>query len=253
MQVQSDIVYFGRISGGFRPNTSNVNGVFEHVLLGSSTYSVFWRPQFLLTSPLVTNSKLQREWISASTVVLWLGTVTPCVIIAYLVLLDLACRLKPLRRLFRWISVPFTNFLVLEDLLDPIGKTVQLPVWKRHTLVVLPAAEALSWITLFFYTLLVPDSLWVVRSGVSAIIWVRIQRVINVSLFMIADHRAVFRSDLRLVPPHLPHISYFYSASSLSSQQLAICTFLSPGSRSGLGTHCSACSGQVSHSSYYLF
>jgi hypothetical protein len=102
------------------------------------------------------------------------------VIIAYLVLLDLACRLKPLRRLFRWISVPFHEFSRVEDLLDPIGKTVQPPVWKRRTFVVLPAAEALSWIALFIYTLLVPDSLWLIRSGVSAIIWVRIQRVINV-------------------------------------------------------------------------
>lgn len=110
----------------------------------------------------------------------WLGTVTPCIIIACLALLDLASRLKFLRRLFRWISVPFTNFLVLEDLLEPVGKTVQPPVWKRRALVVLPAAEALSWVALFFYTLLVPDPSWLIRSGVSAIIWVRIQRVINV-------------------------------------------------------------------------
>ncbi|KAF9644674.1 pleiotropic drug resistance ABC transporter [Thelephora ganbajun] len=112
-----------------------------------------------------------REWISASTVVWWLGTITPCVIIVYLVLLDLAYRLKPLRGLFRWVTTPFTNFLVLEDLLDPVGKTVQPPVWKRRILVVLPAAEALSWIALFFYTLLVPNSLWLIRSGVSAILW----------------------------------------------------------------------------------
>lgn len=103
-------------------------------------------------------------------------------IIAYLVLFDLVCRLKPLRRLFRWISVPFTNFLVLEDLLDPIGKPVQQPAWKQRTFVVLPAIEALSWVALFVYTLLVPDTLWLVRSGVSAIIWVRVQRVINVRL-----------------------------------------------------------------------
>ena len=109
----------------------------------------------------------------------WLGTITPCAIIAHMVLLDLACRLKPLRRLFRWISVPLTNFLVLEDLLDPIGKTIQPPAWKQRVFVVLPAAEALSWIALFVYTLLVPDSLWLIRSGVSAIIWVRIQCVIN--------------------------------------------------------------------------
>jgi len=107
------------------------------------------------------------------------------VIIAYLVLLDLACRLKPLRKLFRWISVPFANFLVLEDLLDPIGKPVKPPVWKRRALVVLPAVEALSWIAMIFYTLLVPNSLWLIRSGVSAIIWVRIQRVIIVHRFLI--------------------------------------------------------------------
>jgi len=123
-------------------------------------------------------------------VVWWLGTITPCVIIAYLVLLDLACRLKPLRRLFRWISVPFTNFLLLEDLLDPIGKTVQTPVWKKRTFVVLPAVEALSWSALFFYTLIVPDYLWMVRSVISAIIWVRIQRVINVPLLPDYDCRS---------------------------------------------------------------
>ena len=109
-----------------------------------------------------------------STVVWWLGTITPCAIIAYLVLLDLACRFKPLRRVFRWISVPLTNFLVLEDLLDPVGKTVEQPAWKRRTFVALPAAEALSWIAVFFYTLLVPDSMWLIRSGFSAVIWVRI-------------------------------------------------------------------------------
>jgi len=70
--------------------------------------------------------------------------------------------------------VPFTNFLVLEDLLDPIGKTVQPPVWKRRTFVVLPAAQALSWIAMLFYTLLVSDSAWLMRSGVSAVIWVRV-------------------------------------------------------------------------------
>lgn len=110
----------------------------------------------------------------------WLGTITPCAIIGYLVLLDLACRIKPLRRVFQWISSPLTNFLVLEDLLDPIGKTVRPPAWKQRAFVVLAAAEAFSWIGLFFYTLLVSDSLWLIRSGVSAIIWVRIQRVINV-------------------------------------------------------------------------
>ena len=82
------------------------------------------------------------------------------------------------------------NFLVLEDLLDPIGKTVQLPVWKRCTFVVLPAVEALSWTALFFYTLIVPDSLWMVRSVISAIIWVRIQRVINVPLLPDYDCRS---------------------------------------------------------------
>ena len=111
----------------------------------------------------------------------WLGTITPCAIITCLVLLDLVCRLKPLRRVFRWISVPFTNFLVLEDLLDPIGKTVQPPAWKQRVFVVLPAAQALSWIALFFYTLLVPDSAWLIRCGVSAVIWVRIQRVVNMA------------------------------------------------------------------------
>jgi hypothetical protein len=60
-QVQSDTVYFLRISGRCRPNTSNVNGVFEHVLLGSSTHSVFWRPRLLLTSPLVTNPKVAER------------------------------------------------------------------------------------------------------------------------------------------------------------------------------------------------
>ena len=120
----------------------------------------------------------------------WLGTIIPCVVIAYLIVLDLACRLKPLRKLFRWISVPFTNFLVLEDLLDPIGKVVQPPVWKRRILVVLPAVEALSWTALFFYALSVPDSLWLVRSGVSAIIWVRIQRVINAPLLPDYDCRS---------------------------------------------------------------
>jgi hypothetical protein len=110
----------------------------------------------------------------------WLGTIVPCVIIAYLVLLDLACRLKPLRIPFRWIGVPFTNFLVLEDLLDPVGKTVRPPVWKQRMFVVLSAIQALSWIALFFYTFIVPDSLWLMRSGVSATIWVRIQCVINV-------------------------------------------------------------------------
>ena len=130
-------------------------------------------------SSLPRTQKSQREWISVSTVVWWLGTVTPCVIITCLALLNLASRLKFLRRLFRWISTPLTNFLVLEDLLDPVGKPVQQPVWKRRTLVALPTAEALSWSALFFYTLLVPDSSWLIRSGVSAIIWVRIQRVIN--------------------------------------------------------------------------
>ena len=122
----------------------------------------------------------------------WLGTITPCAIITYLVLLDLACRLKPLR-VFRCISVPFTNFLVLEDLLDPIGKTVQPPVWKRRAFVVLPAAQALSWIAMLFYTLLVPDSTWLIRSGVSAVIWVRVQRVVNVAHFLIiiVNYRAV--------------------------------------------------------------
>ena len=91
-----------------------------------------------------------------------------------LVLLDLACRLKPLVRILRWISIPFTNFLVLEDLLDPIGKKVRPQAWKQRMFVALPAAEALSWVALFFYTLLVPDPMWLLRSGVSAVIWVRI-------------------------------------------------------------------------------
>lgn len=86
-------------------------------------------------------------------------------------------------RVFRWISVPFTNFLLLEDLLDPIGKTIQPPVWKRRVFVALSAAEALSWVALFVYTLLVPDPLWLIRSGVSAVIWVRMQRVIDAGPF----------------------------------------------------------------------
>ena len=110
----------------------------------------------------------------------WLGTITPCVIIAYLVLLDLAFRLKPLRKLFRWLTTPFANFLLLEDLLDPIGKIIKPPAWKQRFFVVLPALEALSWVATFFYTLLVSDSSWLIRSGVSAILWVRIQRVVNV-------------------------------------------------------------------------
>ena len=193
--------------------------------------------------------------MSASIVVWWLGTIVPCVIIAYLVLLDLACRLKPLRILFRWVGTPFTNFLVLEDLLDPVGKVVQPPVWKKRMFVVLPAIQALSWIALFVYTLIVPDSLWLIRSGVSAAIWVRIQRVINVCclLIMIADHRAVLLSNLQRVPPHLPRTSYFCSALSLSSRQLATCTFLSPDSQSELDTRCLVYSGQVSHSSCYPF
>jgi hypothetical protein len=123
----------------------------------------------------------------------WLGTVAPCVIIAYLALFDLACRLKPLRKFFQWITIPFANFLVLEDLLDPVGKTVQPPAWKQRTFVFLPALEALSWIAVFFYTLIVPDSPWLIRSGVSAILWVRIQRVINVRHFLISltDSRLV--------------------------------------------------------------
>ena len=39
-----------------------------------------------------------------------------------LVLLVLAFRLKPLRKLFWWLTTPFANLLVLEDLLDSIGK-----------------------------------------------------------------------------------------------------------------------------------
>jgi hypothetical protein len=184
----------------------------------------------------------------------WLGTITPCVIIAYLVLLHLACRLKPLRRLFRWIAVPFTDFIALEDLFDPTGKTVQPPVWKRRIFVVLPAMEALSWIAVFFYTLLASDSPWLSRSGVSAVLWVRIQRVFSVRRFLIliADSRAALRSDL-FAPPLHPHISYSFSVLRLSSQQSVTCTSRSPDSRSRSGTHYLACSGQLFHSSYFHF
>ena len=177
----------------------------------------------------------------------WLGTVTPCAIITCLVSLDLACRLGPLRRVFRWIGVPFTNFLVLEDLLDPIGKIIQPPAWKRRAFVALPAAQALSWVALFFYTLLVPDSMWLIRSGVSAIIWVRVQRVVDVPHFLITivDYRAVLASDLQRAPPPPPRIFYSYSVLRLLSQQLGTYTFPSLGSRRGSGTHYSPCSGRV--------
>lgn len=180
-----------------------------------------------------------------------MGTIIPCLIIAHVVLLHLACRLKPLRRLFRWIAVPFTNFLVLEDLLDPVGKPSQPQVWKRRIFVILPVLEALSWVAVFFYTLLTSDSSWLPRSGVSAILWVRIQRVVGVCHFLIADFRAVSRSGLPRAAPPPHHISYSFSVSRLSLQQSVTCTSRPLDSRSGLGTHYLACSGQLSHYSYY--
>lgn len=165
--------------------------------------------------------------------------------IAYLVLLVLASRFKPLLRLFRWITVPFANFLALGDLLDPIGKTTQPPVWKRCIFVVLPALEALSWIAVFFYTLLASDSSWLTRSGVSAILWVRIQRAVSVRCFLIsiADSRVALRSDLRRTPPPPLHTSFSFSVLRLSLQHSVTCTSRSPHSQSGSGTLYSACSG----------
>ena len=158
----------------------------------------------------------------------WLGTITPCIIIAYLVILDLACRIKPLRRLFRWIIVPFTNFLVLEDLLDPIGKSIQPPAWKRHTFVALPALEAMSWVAMFFYTLLVSDPSWLVRSGVSAILWVRIQRVFNV---LLPDFDCRFQSGVAIgltarTPSSPPYLLLLFcleaSATAIGDLYLAV-------------------------------
>jgi hypothetical protein len=101
------------------------------------------------------------------------GTIIPTCLVLCVFLYDVLNLFQPLRSAFQFIVIPFSDFITLGDLHDPIGKTISPAGWKVRMLCLLPVLESLSWIATLVFSVLVSDHIWSVRAGVSTLLWVQ--------------------------------------------------------------------------------
>lgn len=118
---------------------------------------------------------LQRQWNEQafSSPSFWLGLYIPASVICCVALYDGLNLLNPFRSIFRFVAVPFSNFITLEDLREPIGKLSRPARWKIRTLRVLCLVEVFAWVATLVFSLTVHDAMYSIRAGASALLWVR--------------------------------------------------------------------------------
>ena len=117
-----------------------------------------------------------QPWVSPSHQGVFVNTLLPGCVCLLLLLYDVSASVRwppVVRRALRTLAAPFRDFLTLEDLEEQSHRVEPPSTWKARVLVLGSALEAVVWIGVLTYSVLVGDQGLSLHAAATATTWVR--------------------------------------------------------------------------------
>lgn len=107
----------------------------------------------------------------------WADTLVPAAIIAAAFLFSVSSTIPVPRRVLRlwtWLTAPFRNFLTIDDLWEPVDRTLPITKVASRILTGIAAVEFVAWMTYLGYMKYMDDLHGTAKSLIFSLAWVSI-------------------------------------------------------------------------------